>query len=185
MTAAAIDLLRPEWPAPAGIGALCSLRGGGVSGGAWASLNLGDAVGDAPAAVAENRRRLQAATAQDDADQPPAQPVYLRQVHGARVVRIGKADLQRQSADEPPHEADAEVFGPVLMALSHDWQAHGRAHAARVREHWLRQADAAEAAAALEHGTEPAASSAAVAAAAVGDAIPAHGVAPGTAAVDE
>ena len=86
-----------------------------------------------------------------------------------------------------PHEADAEVFGPVLMALSHDWQAHGRAHAARVREHWLKQADAAEAAAALEHGTEPAASSAeaaaaAVAAAAVGDAVPAHGVAPGAAA---
>ncbi len=162
MTAAAIDLLRPEWPAPAGIGALCSLRGGGVSGGAWASLNLGDAVGDAPAAVAENRRRLQAATAQDDVDQPPAQPVYLRQVHGARVVRIGKADLQRQSADEPPHEADAALTTeagiaccvqvadclPVLFC-SADGRAVAAAHAgwrglaAGVLEHTMAAFDAA------------------------------------------
>ena len=35
-----------------------------------------------------------------------------------------------------PHETDANVFGPAITALSRDWQAAGRAHAAVVREHW-------------------------------------------------
>lgn len=36
------------------------------------------------------------------------------------------------------HETDAEVLGAQIMALSQDWQALGRAHAARMREHWER-----------------------------------------------
>ena len=52
------ELLRPDWDAPASVGAAMSTRSGGVSGGPWASLNLGTAVGDDPAAVAENRARL-------------------------------------------------------------------------------------------------------------------------------
>ena len=53
-----------------------------------------------------------------------------------------------------PHEADADVFGPTLMALSNDWQAHGRAHATRVRERWQRQADAGPGAADAPADTE-------------------------------
>jgi YfiH family protein len=52
-----------------------------VSVGPYASLNLGDHVGDDPAAVAENRRRLKAALAL------PAEPHWLRQVHGMRVIQ--------------------------------------------------------------------------------------------------
>jgi hypothetical protein len=86
----ALPLLRPAWPAPPGVGAAMSLRGGGVSAAPWASLNLGAAVGDDPAAVAENRARYAAALG--------ARPVWLRQVHGAAVRRCSAADLGREPA---------------------------------------------------------------------------------------
>ena len=57
-----------------------SERAGGVSRAPFASFNLGDAVGDDAAAVQENRRRL--------AERLGAHPVYLRQVHGTRVVNL-------------------------------------------------------------------------------------------------
>jgi polyphenol oxidase len=72
-------LLRPDWPAPGNVQAVSSSRHGGVSLNNYASLNLGDHVGDAPAAVAENRQRLRAALTL------PQEPVWLQQVHGNRV----------------------------------------------------------------------------------------------------
>ena len=72
--------LTPEWPAPTGVHAASTLRLGGVSRGPYAALNLGDHVGDEADAVQANRRRLSAALAL------PSEPVWLRQVHGARVV---------------------------------------------------------------------------------------------------
>jgi hypothetical protein len=86
----ALPLLRPVWPAPPGVGAAMSLRDGGVSAAPWASLNLGVAVGDDPAAVAENRARFAAALG--------ARPVWLRQVHGAAVRRCSSADLGAEPA---------------------------------------------------------------------------------------
>ena len=62
--------------------ALSTLRGGGVSAAPFASLNLGAHVGDEPAAVAENRRRLRAAA------DLPAEPAWLAQVHGAEVADL-------------------------------------------------------------------------------------------------
>ncbi len=84
MTAPALPLLTPAWQAPAGVGAAMTSRAGGVSARPWNTANLGAAVGDAAAAVAENRRRFAAAIG--------ARPVYLRQVHGTRVRRIGAVD---------------------------------------------------------------------------------------------
>lgn len=95
--AASPAVLRPDWDAA--VGALVSTREGGVSAGAWASMNLGLAVGDQPAAVAENRRRFGALTG-------AAGVVWLRQVHGSRVVRVGADDL-RVPPGADPHEADA------------------------------------------------------------------------------
>jgi hypothetical protein len=51
----------------------------------YASLNLGDHVGDAPAAVAENRRRLAAEA------HLPAEPAWLSQVHGISVADLDAA----------------------------------------------------------------------------------------------
>jgi YfiH family protein len=78
-------LLPAKWPAPPNIRAGVSLRSGGVSGGRYASLNLGDHVGDRPAAVAENRRRLAGACGLTDG------PNWLEQVHGTTVVDLDGA----------------------------------------------------------------------------------------------
>jgi YfiH family protein len=85
--------MQPDWAAP--VGAWCSERAGGSSHGPYASLNLGSAVGDDAAAVAANRRRF-------GAQLQAAQPVWLRQVHGRRVLRLSAANLAA-----PPQEADA------------------------------------------------------------------------------
>lgn len=70
--------LVPDWPAPARVRAVLTTRCGGVSRGAYASLNLGDHVGDDPLAVAENRRRLVAGLG--------IAPLWLAQVHGCTVL---------------------------------------------------------------------------------------------------
>lgn len=72
--------LCPDWPAPGRVRARVTTRSGGVSAGPYASLNLGDHVGDDPAAVRENRRRLEQALG---LDRPTA---WLEQVHGTRAV---------------------------------------------------------------------------------------------------
>jgi polyphenol oxidase len=51
-----LDLIR--WDAPGSYDVVFSTRAGGVSEGPFASLNLGRRLGDAPARVDENRRRL-------------------------------------------------------------------------------------------------------------------------------
>ncbi|HNE01788.1 MAG TPA: laccase domain-containing protein, partial [Plasticicumulans sp.] len=58
MSGEPLALLQPDWPAPANVRAAATTRRGGVSRGPYAALNLGDHVGDDPAAVAENRRLL-------------------------------------------------------------------------------------------------------------------------------
>lgn len=67
-------------------------RAGGVSPSPWGSLNLGRSVGDQPERVAENWRRLEAATGLGFA--------RVLQVHGARVVHL-------EAPCEPVEEADA------------------------------------------------------------------------------
>jgi len=76
------EFLRPNWPAPAGVHAAMTTRAGGVSQGPYASFNLASHVGDEAAAVSENRRRLRAAL------DLPAEPAWLEQVHGIRVVAL-------------------------------------------------------------------------------------------------
>ncbi|HVN41273.1 MAG TPA: peptidoglycan editing factor PgeF [Steroidobacteraceae bacterium] len=87
----------PEWPAPARVRVLSTLRTGGVSTGRYASLNLALHVGDDPTAVAENRRRLRMAA------RLPAEPLWLEQVHGARVV----ANVAPRAPGDAPPQADA------------------------------------------------------------------------------
>ncbi len=57
----ALPLVSVEWRAPRGVHALVTMRAGGVSNAPMDALNLATHVGDAPEAVAENRRRLRAA----------------------------------------------------------------------------------------------------------------------------
>ncbi len=90
-------MIRPDWPAPERVRAVATTRAGGVSVGAFASLNLAEHVGDDPACVRENRARLRRDLAL------PAEPLWLRQVHGATV-----ADASR---DEGGVAADAMIAG--------------------------------------------------------------------------
>lgn len=78
-----MQALQPDWPAPPSVRAFSTTRAGGVSSGAYASLNLGDHVGDDPGQVARNRDLLRTTL------ELPAEPVWLRQVHGCAVVDLG------------------------------------------------------------------------------------------------
>ena len=119
-------LIRPEWPGAADVQAACSTRDGGVSVSSYASLNLGDHVGDDPRAVAENRRRFAAAL--------QARPVFLTQVHRAGVVRLDSATPDGTEADacwstEPGVACTIMVADclPVLLA-DRAGQVVGAAH---------------------------------------------------------
>lgn len=83
--------MAPQWPALPGVHAWCSTRDGGVSAPPYDTLNLGDHVGDDPAAVAENRRRFGEAL--------QARPVFLQQVHGRGVVRLASGTPDGTQAD--------------------------------------------------------------------------------------
>lgn len=80
MSGEALRFLHPDWLAPSNVRALVTTRAGGASAGAFASFNLGAHTGDDSTAVHENRVRLR------DAAALPADPVWLKQVHGTNVV---------------------------------------------------------------------------------------------------
>lgn len=87
------QFLRPDWPAPASVGALVTTRIGGVSVGPWRSFNLAEHVGDAAVAVRDNRLRLLELAGLD------REPLWLEQVHGTRVVAADSSDLHKPEAD--------------------------------------------------------------------------------------
>lgn len=91
----------PAWPAT-GVGAWMSTRQGGSSRPPFDTLNLGSAVGDDPDAILANRRRFQSVL-------HAAVPVFLKQVHGVRVVRLSGEDCLTATGLIPAFEADASV----------------------------------------------------------------------------
>ena len=102
----------PGWPAPANMRAMVTTRNGpGVSQPPFNAFNLGARCGDDPQAVAQNRAHLR------EALQLPAEPRWLRQVHGTHVVYFDQDDAEQ----EP--EADAaftRASGVVLAILTAD-----------------------------------------------------------------
>jgi hypothetical protein len=97
----------PDWPAPANVRALQTTRDGGVSVGAYATFNLGDHVGDDPVAVARNRALLRGSL--------PAEPVWLKQVHGNIV-----ADADRTEGVPDADAALARQPGKVCAVMTAD-----------------------------------------------------------------
>lgn len=97
----------PGWPAASRVRALVTTRAGGVSSGPFAGLNLSLRVGDDPDSVTRNRAILRACL--------PADPVWMKQVHGTAVADPGSA-----VADT---EADAAVTrrpGRVCAVMTAD-----------------------------------------------------------------
>lgn len=98
-------MIIPDWPAPDHVRSLITTRSGGVSAAPYASLNLGDHVGDNPEHVTQNRAVL--------STHLPAEPRWLKQVHGIAVV----------DACTTGAEADASVVfqaGDVCAVLTAD-----------------------------------------------------------------
>lgn len=81
-------------------------RAGGVSAPPYDTFNLGDHVGDDPAAVAANRARLAKATGLD------GRLVWMHQVHSDRVVRVDGP------ADGPVHDADGVITTTRRLGLA-------------------------------------------------------------------
>lgn len=98
-------LIVPEWPLPEGVAACSSTRIGGVSQGAWESLNLGAHCGDNLEHVEENRKRLFAA------GKLPSQPVWLEQVHGKDVLTLS-GNPMRLNVQMPPTATRQERCAP-------------------------------------------------------------------------
>jgi YfiH family protein len=101
--------LVPDWPGPKGVRAFVTTRAGGVSGGEYASMNLGTRSGDDPADVARNRLIVRARL--------PAMPRWMVQVHGAEVAnldRLGEDDVATADA------ATVGVPGRVGVVLTAD-----------------------------------------------------------------
>ncbi|RUL76709.1 peptidoglycan editing factor PgeF [Dyella choica] len=102
----------PEWPAPRGVQAAVSTREGpGVSQPPFGRFNLGLRSGEGEQTVRSNRSALRQSLAL------PAEPRWLRQVHGVTVAELGPLP----SPHEP--EADAAVShlpGTVLAVLTAD-----------------------------------------------------------------
>lgn len=99
--------IEPDWPAPRSVRALITTRAGGASRGAYAGLNLGLATGDDAGDVARNRASLRQCL--------PAEPLWLRQVHGTMAVDADTA--------EASPEADAALArrkGRVCAVLTAD-----------------------------------------------------------------
>ncbi|MBV5307943.1 peptidoglycan editing factor PgeF [Chromatium okenii] len=96
-----MELIQPDWPAPSRVRAFSTTRSGGVSSGAFASLNLADHVGDAPADVATNRARLRTEL------ELPTEPCWLRQVHGCTIVTASSAQQNCEADGSLARESGA------------------------------------------------------------------------------
>lgn len=101
------DFLIPDWPAPDNVRALQTLRTGGCSPAPWNSFNLGDHVGDEAARVTANRALLRASL--------PAEPCWLRQVHGISVVDAASAAVGVEA-----DAACSRVAGAVCVVMTAD-----------------------------------------------------------------
>jgi YfiH family protein len=107
---ALLDVIAPDWPAPANVHAWVTTRQGGVSSPPYASLNLATHVGDASEAVATNRSLL------CDALALPSAPHWLEQVHGCAVADVKDDHISPVCADA----AFSQTRGQVCAVLTAD-----------------------------------------------------------------
>ncbi|MFI3184395.1 MAG: peptidoglycan editing factor PgeF [Methylococcaceae bacterium] len=100
--------LTPDWPAPANVHAATTLRNGGFSCGAYASLNPAMHVGDDVDSVRQNRQLIKASLAL------PGSPVWLDQVHSNRAVQALKHEALQQA--DASYTSESGVVCAVMTA---------------------------------------------------------------------
>lgn len=135
MTDRDINIITPEWPAPAQVKSAISTRQGGVSQAPYDSLNLATHVGDKAEDVARNRELLKAALQLDN------EPVWLNQTHSDKVVDASvyvagdEADACYTSVANKPCAVLTADCLPILVcnkqgtwvqAIHAGWQGIGR-----------------------------------------------------------
>lgn len=123
-----IGIESADWPAPSRVCALQTLRWGGIGQAPYDSFNLAGHAGDDPGSVAENRRLLRATLGL------PGEPVWLRQVHGTRVVSLPCAESEPEA--DAAWTAEPRVVCAVMTAdclpvllCADDGSVVGAAHA--------------------------------------------------------
>jgi purine-nucleoside/S-methyl-5'-thioadenosine phosphorylase / adenosine deaminase len=106
------DWIVPDWPAPPRVRSLVTTRNGGTSNPPYDSMNLAAHLDDDAAAVRANRERLRVHL--------PAEPCWLQQVHGTRVVEADAAAPASQAdacVARGPRQVCAVVIADCLPVL--------------------------------------------------------------------
>ena len=85
-----LELIKPDWAAPANVVALQTTRRGGFSRQGYANLNLAGHVGDDDHLVTRNRKLLAQTCGLPD------EPAWLEQTHSTRVINLDR-DHYRQA----------------------------------------------------------------------------------------
>ncbi len=102
--------IEPDWPAPANIHAISTLRKGGYSNTPYDSLNAAAHVGDDLRHVAQNRQLIRQNL------KLPAEPCWLNQVHGVDVVKAQKGRHGKMPTADAGYTDQAGVVCAVLTA---------------------------------------------------------------------
>ena len=103
-----MNWIKPDWPAAKNIHAAVTLRTGGLSKGAFSSLNPALHVNDKPDNVIRNRQII------SEMLNLPAAPVWLEQVHGNRAIKADQ--LTRAEQADASFSEQAGVVCAVMTA---------------------------------------------------------------------
>ena len=103
-----MNWIKPDWPAAKNIHAAVTLRTGGLSKGAFSSLNPALHVNDKPDNVIRNRQII------SEMLNLPAAPVWLEQVHGNRAIKADQ--LTRVEQADASYSEQAGVVCAVMTA---------------------------------------------------------------------
>ena len=105
------NYLIPDWEVPTSIHAAMTLRTGGISQGAYASLNPAIHVNDNNEAVFENRKRIKKDLGL------PSEPLWLNQIHSTNIVELGRKTGKTTSITaDASFTCDSNVVCCVLTA---------------------------------------------------------------------
>jgi YfiH family protein len=92
------SFIQANWPAPDNIKAFTSTRTGGISQPPYSELNLGDHVGDDPAAITANRLFVK------NQLQLTEEPIWLQQTHSTIVCEATPDNIDKEADASFTHE---------------------------------------------------------------------------------
>ncbi len=106
-----MSVFQPDWPLPSNVKALCTERGGGVSGPPYESFNLATHVGDNAENVESNRQAL------IKQGRLPSQPVWLDQQHTDTSIQLNSdSNTPKTQIADASWTTEAGVVSVVMTA---------------------------------------------------------------------